>query len=194
MHAEAGQETKGERKGWVDAAARVARVALESPRVKASLSTILNAVDPDASPELVRTVLFTDSGVPLAVAGALPDGVNVLIEALHELAKQVTGFPPALVSETLGSLARRVRIEKLGDATGLLLAPAAEALVPLVLAWAEALAGQLERQLAEDDQLAAAAQRLSDGLVELLARHPEVDEKVIAPLLRPFLGRGRGDA
>jgi hypothetical protein len=186
MHA----ETQGERRGWIDAAARLARVALESPRVKASLSTILNAIDPDASPELVRTVLYTDSGVPLALAGALPDGLNAAIEALHELAQQISGFPPALVSETLGSLAGQVRIEKLGDATALLLAPAAEALVPLVLAWAEALAGRLERQLAEDDRLASAARRLSEGLVELLARHPGVDERVVAPLLRPFRERG----
>lgn len=174
-------------RGWVEAATRVVRIALESPKVKASLNTILGSIDPDASPELVRTLLQTDSAVPLTVLAAAPAAANVAIGAFHELAQQVTSYPPPLVQQTLVSLGQQLQMQKLGEAAALLLATAAEALVPLALAGSAALIQRLQRQLDEDPRLAETIQQFAAGLTDQLARHPDVHAKVIAPLLAPVL-------
>jgi len=205
--------------GWIEAAARLLRVTLGSPRAKKALGTVLNHLDPDYAAELVDAALHTDPELPHAVLGALPDAANILIEVAAGLAREVAGRPVALVRGALDDLGARLRLHALGEAAGLVLARAvalqrergsAPSLVgPLLrglgdglereglttvgalssvgLAGLEAALSGLDRRLAQDPGLAREMGDASAALTDLLARHPDAVEQVIAPLLRPLL-------
>jgi hypothetical protein len=106
----------------VEAAARLVAVALRSPRTRSSLDTVLRYLDPDYGAQLVRAVLHTDPELAYAVLGALPDGINIVIEVAAALSREIASRPTALVREVLRSLAARIRVRALGEAAGVLLA------------------------------------------------------------------------
>jgi hypothetical protein len=107
------------RKGWVEAAARILKVTLGSPRAKSGLNTVISYLDPDSTPELVDAALRTDPELPLALLSALPEGLNILIETGRELARELAARPTALVRELLDDLVRRIRFRSLGEAAGI---------------------------------------------------------------------------
>ena len=109
------------RKGWVEAGARILAQLLRTTRFKDNLRLILNNLDPDYAPELVRVALNTDPAVPLAVLGALPRGANIAVEATAQLATEVARKPRTLVREAGRELWQRVNVERAGEAAGVLL-------------------------------------------------------------------------
>jgi len=114
--------TEERKQGWIEAASRLLRVALQSPRARGGLRTVLGYLDPDHAPELVRTALSTDPELPHAVLGALPDAANIVIEVVAALVREACGRPAALVREAVDQLKARVRVRTLGQATGAVLA------------------------------------------------------------------------
>jgi hypothetical protein len=106
------------RQGWLEAASRLLRVTLRSPRAKNSLGVVLRHLDPDYAPQLVETALHTDPELPHAIIGALPDGLNIVIEVFSGLVQDLTQRPTALVREALESLKPRLRVRTLGHALG----------------------------------------------------------------------------
>ncbi|MFH2005876.1 MAG: hypothetical protein ABI333_04725 [bacterium] len=110
------------RTGWIDAAARIARTLLRSPRFKARVKIIVNHIDPDSTPELVRTLLWTDPEVALSLLGAAPHVANAAIGALGELTRQLQTLPPTLAREVLADLASAVNTRGFGEAVGRLVA------------------------------------------------------------------------
>jgi len=108
--------------GWIDAAARIAKTLLRSPRFKARLKIIVNHIDPDSAPELVRTLLWTDPEVALSLIGVAPRVANAAIGALGELARQLQTLPPALAREVLQEVTAAVNTHALGEAVGRLAA------------------------------------------------------------------------
>ena len=128
--------------GWIEAAARLLRVTLQSPRVRRGLDTVLGHLDPDFAGDLVDAALHTDPDLPHAVLGALPDGLNILIELTGGLAREVCGRPVLLVREVLDQIQARLRLRPLGQAMGLLLGRAV-VLQRETQSRAPALAGQI---------------------------------------------------
>ncbi len=91
--------------GLIESRSRVLEELFAKTAFKDSLRLFLKSIDPDSSPQLVRTLLGTDIEVPLAVVGALPAIANCFIKAGMELVVQVRGkFPPPLLAGFVESL------------------------------------------------------------------------------------------
>jgi hypothetical protein len=107
-----------ETRGWLNAGARVIRVLLSDPKVRSDIDTLARHVDPDEAPGLVRSVLWTDTGVTATVLAIAPNVVNAAIEAAREVGSQTRRLPPALVNATVEQLLSKIRYRQLGVATG----------------------------------------------------------------------------
>lgn len=107
-----------EGRGWLDAGARVVRVLLSDAKVRRDIDTVARHLDPDEAPELVRSVLWTDSGVTGTAVSVAPALLNAGIEAARELSGQARRLPPALILATTDQLLSKVRFRQLGVAVG----------------------------------------------------------------------------
>jgi hypothetical protein len=119
-------ESSEQRPGWIEAAARLARVLLRSPRIKAALRAALSHLDPQYSETLVDALLRTDSEVPLAIVNALPDAANIAIGGLHALARAGRRLPAPALATAAADLTLRLQLRALGEAIGYLAASAVE--------------------------------------------------------------------
>jgi hypothetical protein len=100
--------------GLIESRSRVLEELFAKTAFKDSLRLFLKSIDPDSSPQLVRTLLGTDIEVPLAVVGALPAIANCFIKAGMELIVQVRGkFPTPLLSGFVESLLQDIDNETL---------------------------------------------------------------------------------
>ena len=139
-------------RGWIEAAARLTRVLLRSPRVKGALRIALRHLDPHHADTLVDALCETDPEVPFALVGALPELANLGIGVLRALVRQLGRLPAPLVAEVTSDLLSRV------DRRGLL-----EAL--------DGLLGVLDALLADPGRARSLAE-LSAELGRTVARHP----------------------
>jgi len=81
---------------------RVFKVMLNKPGFKTQVALLLNHIDPDSVPDLIRTLIWEDVGVVLSVADALPKIANSCIKVADETLKQVNDhFPPEFLREVL---------------------------------------------------------------------------------------------
>jgi hypothetical protein len=95
-------EERAQIKGIFDLINRIARVLLNKPGFKANLALLLNHIDPDSVPDLVRTLIWEDVGVALSLADAVPKIANALIKAAEEAVTQVNDhFPPEFLREVI---------------------------------------------------------------------------------------------
>jgi hypothetical protein len=100
--------------GFIESRSRVMEELLTKTAFKDSLRLFLKNINPDASPQLVRTLLGTDIEVPLSVVGSLPAAANCFIKAGMELVVQVRGkFSPPLLASFVESLLEDVDKETL---------------------------------------------------------------------------------
>ena len=96
-------EYKG--RGIIDSQSRILEELLEKTAFKDGLRHILRNIDPENSPQLVRTFLGKDIEVTLALMAALPALANAVILGLDELISQIQEkFPPALLTAFTQSL------------------------------------------------------------------------------------------
>lgn len=142
----------GETRGWLNAGARVIRVLLSDPKVRSDIDTVARHVDPDEAPELVRSALWTDTGVTATVISVAPNVLNAAIETARELGSQTRRLPPALVNATADQLLSKIRYRQLGLATGQGLA--------MLIAWLRA------RRAQPNDAWTQWAQGVSEALRE----------------------------
>ncbi len=100
--------------GLIDAMDRVAQEILKTPRVKAGIKVIINSLDPQSAPQLVRTLMWKDADLFLSLIGAVPDLINGLLLGSKEVITQMKKIPPPLIAELVAKV-----IDKLdGEAVG----------------------------------------------------------------------------
>ena len=101
-------------RGVIESQSRIISELLEKTAFKEGLRLFLRNIDPENSPQLVRTILGKDVEVPLALMGALPSIANCLIRAIEELIIQVSEkFPPPLLAGFMESLLEEIDKEAL---------------------------------------------------------------------------------
>jgi hypothetical protein len=105
-------------KGLVDAADRILRELIRTPKFKESAIIILNSIDPPAARGLVRTLFWQDPGLLLSIMGSLPSLINVASEALAEVANQMNTMPPLLLRDFLNRIFAGVDGAAAGEAAG----------------------------------------------------------------------------
>ena len=107
-----------ENRGLIDASSRVLSELLEKPAVKDSIRTMLQNIDPDNSPQLVRTFLWKDPEFSLGLTAALPAIANTIIKSADELLVQVfEKFPQPLLKSFIVSLVDEIDKESLASLT-----------------------------------------------------------------------------
>lgn len=105
-------------KGIFDLINRIARVLLNKPGFKANLATLLNHIDPDSAPDLVRTLIWEDVGVALCLADAVPKLANTGIKLAEETVKQINDhFPDEFLREVVRIILADIDLVALGNVT-----------------------------------------------------------------------------
>jgi hypothetical protein len=105
-------------KGLVDAADRILRELIRTPKFKETIITILNALDPPSARSLVRTLFWQDPGLLLSIMGSLPALINVASEALAEMANQMNAMPHLLLQDFLNRIFAGIDGAAAGEAAG----------------------------------------------------------------------------
>jgi len=92
-------------KGVVDLIDRILKELLKKPGFKNAIRTILQNIDPESMRSLVRTSMWEDPEMFLAILGAIPATINAVITGLDELIIQLrTKFSPELLHDFVKSL------------------------------------------------------------------------------------------
>ncbi len=107
-----------EKPGIIEAAQRVLRELLKSPRFKASVKVVLNSIDPESSPQLVRTFLWEDVDIFLDLLGVFPELINAFILGFKELVIQLRNFPPEILAGFISQIMENVDGQALGQFLG----------------------------------------------------------------------------
>jgi hypothetical protein len=103
-----------EGRGIIDSQSRILEELLEKTAFKDGLRHILLNIDPENSPQLVRTLMSKDIEGTLALISVLPALANAVILALDELISQVREkFSPALLNDFVQSLLEDIDRETL---------------------------------------------------------------------------------
>lgn len=105
--------------GVIGGGARMLRELLRTPRVVKTMRIALSNLDPQAAPELVRTVLFGDTVLFFDLVSATPDLANAAILGQREAATQLIEMPEELVDRFLPQLLEEVSAEGLGEGAAL---------------------------------------------------------------------------
>jgi len=105
-------------RGQVNEAPGVLQEVLRTPWIKQLLQISVRDVDPAAAAEVVRTVLWEDSGLSLSLMGAAPRFMNWTQEFLLELGRQLDSFPPMLLRDFLSQMGAELDTERLAEMGG----------------------------------------------------------------------------
>lgn len=105
-------------RGLVDAADRILRELIRTPKFKEGAIILLNSIDPPAARKLVRTFFWQDPGLLMSIMGSLPAMINVAAEALAEVAAQMNGMPPLLLRDFLNQVFAGIDGSAAGEAAG----------------------------------------------------------------------------
>jgi hypothetical protein len=103
---------------------------LEGPDFRENVKAVLRNINPEESPELMRTILWKDTDLILAILAALPSIINVMTRAADTMLVEVNEkFPPELLRGFAKSLVDDMdkesakRIVKNGKAIWAVLSP-----------------------------------------------------------------------
>ncbi len=107
-----------ETKGLIDAADRILRELIRTPKFKEGMVILLNSIDPPSARRLVRTLFWQDPGLLMSIMGSLPAIINVGSEALAEVADQMGNMPPLLLQDFLNRIFAGVDGAAVGEAAG----------------------------------------------------------------------------
>lgn len=111
-------KTKLETKGLIDAADRIMRELIRTPKFKETIIILLKSIDPPAARSLVRTLFWQDPGLLMSVMGSLPEMINVGSEALAEVAAQMDSMPAPLLRDFLNRIVFGLDGTAAGEAAG----------------------------------------------------------------------------
>ncbi|WP_287155089.1 hypothetical protein [Candidatus Solincola tengchongensis] len=92
---------------------RLLRRLIKSPKFKSSLKILVNAIDEENAPGLVRALMWEDVETFMGAASALPRAVNFAVRAVEEMVAQLNAFPPEMLLAFLSRLAAEVDFEAL---------------------------------------------------------------------------------
>jgi len=107
------------RQGIIEGLSRLLRELLRTPKFRDLARLILQDLDPENAPLVVRTLAREDPELFLATLSRAPALANALIGALHELLLTLTAYPPAM-AQVLGSgLADEFDARRCGEAVAL---------------------------------------------------------------------------
>lgn len=101
--------------GPIDSTARILRELLRSPKFKATITILLRELDPEATPELVRTIFWEDPLFFLSLVAALPALINACLQGLRETLIQTDNFPQETLIELLAQMVDELDGEALGE-------------------------------------------------------------------------------
>lgn len=155
--------------GSIDALDRVMQELLKTPKFKEGVKIFLKSIDPQSTPGLVKTLMWQDPEIFLAVAGVAPDIVNSAILGGNELINQTEKLPPPLLAEFLSAFITKLNGEALG-----------ELLSSLIDLYSNT------REL-ENDSLKSAAENFHDSLKEGLGKEGGGAYATILTLLQPMI-------
>jgi hypothetical protein len=110
--------TKIETKGLIDAADRIMRELIRTPKFKESIIILLNSIDPPSARSLVRTLFWQDPGLLMSIMGSLPAMINVGSEALAEMVVQMNNMPAPLLQDFLNRVVAGIDGAALGEGVG----------------------------------------------------------------------------
>ncbi len=105
--------------GIIGGGARILKELLRSPRVTKTARILLSNLDPEASPELVRTLVYGDTALFFDLLSATPELANAAILGLREGAEQLQQLPHALVDGFASQLLEKLDAEALGEGAAL---------------------------------------------------------------------------
>jgi hypothetical protein len=111
-------ETVAETGGLIDALARILRQLIRTPKFRDALTMMLNSIDPAGARELVRVLFWEDTGLFLAIVGAVPALVNAGCELVAEAAVQLNSMPKPLLQEFMGRVVDGIDGAAAGEAAG----------------------------------------------------------------------------
>ncbi|MEW6555370.1 MAG: hypothetical protein AB1384_13925 [Actinomycetota bacterium] len=219
MTAETETVTAIELKGLVDAADRILRELIRTPKFKEGVMVLLNSIDPPAARRLVRTFMWGDPGLLMSIMGSLPQMINTASEAVAELAAQMNTMPPLLLQDFLnrvfagidgaaageaaGGLARMALSLNLSDKEGGLARSLSALGSDFGRAYAEAagegaLTARLEAWVAGLAERAADKTSNTHAFIQAagkaIAANPAFTENVLRPLLSPALAEAKKPA
>jgi len=219
MTVESEMMTEIQVKGLVDAADRILRELIRTPKFKEGVILILNSIDPPAARRLVRTFFWQDPGLLMSILGSMPTMINAASEALAEAAVQMANMPPLLLQDLLNQVFAGIDGAAAGEAAGRLV----DVALSLDLSEKESgLAKSLSR-LGDDfgraygesagqaaltgrlgSWMAGVAERAKDkdsathaflsAAGEALKDNPDFVDHVLKPLLSPALSTARASA
>jgi len=107
-------ETTNMDKGVIDLADRILKELLKKPAFKDGFRTVLTNIDPAASRQFVRTLMWQDPEFFLSLISALPPIVNAAISGIDELLTQLREkMSPLLLRDFLRSMASSIDRETL---------------------------------------------------------------------------------
>jgi len=119
-------EAAGEKKGVIEGASRILRELLRTPRFRNTLRILLNELDPENAPLLVRTLREEDPVLFLNLLSVSPAFANAVLGCVHELLQQLLSFPEGLPASFFSGTLQDVEAARLGEIAGLALALAVE--------------------------------------------------------------------
>ena len=111
-------ETVAETGGIIDVLARILRQLIRTPKFRDALVMLLNSIDPPGARELVRVLFWEDTGLFLAIVGAVPSLVNAGCELAAEAAAQLNSMPTPLLQEFMGRIVEGIDGAAAGEAAG----------------------------------------------------------------------------
>ncbi|HVN72903.1 MAG TPA: hypothetical protein VMU10_12875 [Desulfomonilia bacterium] len=104
-------------RGIIESGSRALEELLAKTAFKDSLRLWLLNIDPENSPQFVRTLMGRDIEVPLALVSAMPALANCLIKAVDEVLAQIRDkFPKPLLAGFISSLLEEIDADALGRA------------------------------------------------------------------------------
>ena len=106
--------------GVIEGASRVLRELLKSSRFKKTITIILNELDPENAPLLIRVMKEEDPDLFLSLLSFSPALANLQIEMMTELLRQFVSFPPGLYTGFLSQLLQDINAKRAGEAAALL--------------------------------------------------------------------------
>lgn len=197
-----------EKKGMIDAADRILKELMRTPKFKESLIIILSNIDPPAVRGLVRTLFWEDPGVLLSLFGALPEIINTATQALAEMIAQMGSLPAPLLQDFLRKVLAGIDGAPVGEALGGILSldlgledqegAIKQSLSELregfnrgyrekvegevLLPW---LNGWMARVAAEAKEKGSPTNDVIQGVTKALKANPDFVEKVMKPVLAP---------
>jgi hypothetical protein len=97
------------------ARARVMREVIRTPAFLEIIQTNMAALDPEGASIAVRTLLWEDPELALSLAGATPEVINYLVEAVLELGRQLNTFPGPLLDAFIDQLSTGVNVDRMRE-------------------------------------------------------------------------------